>query len=118
MFSISVRIRKILRKKQKKRVYILNYSSLNVLYPFIKYILPVACLRIINCICRLVSSSRQSDFITFSVRCGTSEGVITHHLKAETHRDLANWARTIVQGCHTSVMLQKELSLSEYTPLL
>ncbi|XKL63191.1 hypothetical protein PGB90_005555 [Kerria lacca] len=60
---------------------------------------------------RLVNSSRQSDLITFSVRCGTSEGVITHHLKVETHRDLANWARTIVQGCHTSVMLQRELSL-------
>lgn len=58
-----------------------------------------------------MNSSRQSDLITFSVRCGTSEGVITHHLKVETHRDLANWARTIVQGCHTSVMLQRELSL-------
>lgn len=62
----------------------------------------------------LVNSSRQSDLITFSVRCGTSEGVVTHHLKVETHRDLANWARTIVQGCHTSVMLQRELSMRKY----
>lgn len=46
------------------------------------------------------------------MRCGTSEGIVTHYLKVETHRDLANWARTIVQGCHTSVVLQKELSLS------
>ncbi len=61
-----------------------------------------------------MNSSRQSDLITFSVRCGTSEGVVTHHLKVETHRDLANWARTIVQGCHTSVMLQRELSLRMY----
>lgn len=59
---------------------------------------------------RLVSSSRQTDVIVFSVRCGTSEGVVTHHLRAETHRDLANWARMLVQGCHNSVQQQRELS--------
>lgn len=59
---------------------------------------------------RLVSSSRQTDLITFSVRCGTPDGVVTHHLRAETHRDLANWARALVQGCHTSVQQQQELA--------
>lgn len=62
---------------------------------------------------RLVSSSRQTDLITFSVRCGTPDGVITHHLRAETHRDLANWARALVQGCHASVQQQQELACSK-----
>ncbi|KAH0548743.1 hypothetical protein KQX54_001975 [Cotesia glomerata] len=47
---------------------------------------------------------------TFAVRVGTIDGVITHHLRAETRRDLAAWARAIVQGCHTAA-----LSLREYT---
>ncbi|XP_039285379.1 beta-1-syntrophin [Nilaparvata lugens] len=59
---------------------------------------------------RLVSSSRQTDVIVFSVRCGTGEGVVTHQLRAETHRDLANWARMLVQGCHNSVQLQQQLA--------
>lgn len=67
----------------------------------------------VNC-CRLVSSSRQTDMITFSVRCGTPEGVVTHHLRAETHRDLANWARALVQGSHNCAQTQRELACREY----
>nr|CAD7265305.1 unnamed protein product [Timema shepardi] len=63
---------------------------------------------------RLVSSSRQTDMITFSVRCGTPEGVLTHHLRAETHRDLANWARALVQGSHNCAQSQHELVCREY----
>ncbi|GLH02229.1 hypothetical protein R5R35_006841 [Gryllus longicercus] len=61
---------------------------------------------------RLVSSStgNAEDVITFSVRCGTSEGVTTHDLRVETHRDLANWARMLVQGCHNNVQAQRELT--------
>ncbi|XP_054286253.1 beta-1-syntrophin isoform X2 [Macrosteles quadrilineatus] len=59
---------------------------------------------------RLVSSSKQTDVITFSVRCGTPDGVVMQQLRAETHRDLATWARCIVQGCHNSVLLQRELA--------
>nr|CAD7449361.1 unnamed protein product [Timema bartmani] len=62
----------------------------------------------------LVSSSRQTDMITFSVRCGTPEGVLTHHLRAETHRDLANWARALVQGSHNCAQSQHELVCREY----
>ncbi|XP_066586510.1 beta-1-syntrophin isoform X2 [Prorops nasuta] len=47
---------------------------------------------------------------TFAVRVGTIDGVVTHHLRAETRRDLAAWARAIVQGCHAAA-----LSLREYT---
>ncbi|XP_034940239.1 beta-1-syntrophin isoform X2 [Chelonus insularis] len=70
---------------------------------------------------RLVSSSSRSNEAsssnggtmsgaTFAVRVGTMDGVITHHLRAETRRDLAAWARAIVQGCHAAA-----LSLREYT---
>ncbi|XP_049860221.1 beta-1-syntrophin isoform X2 [Schistocerca gregaria] len=59
---------------------------------------------------RLVSSTRQTDMITFSVRCGTPDGVVTHHLRAETHRDLANWARSLVQGSHACASAQRELA--------
>ena len=52
--------------------------------------------------------------ITFSVRCGTPEGVVTHHLRAETHRDLANWARALVQGSHNCAQTQRELACREY----
>ncbi|EGI58349.1 SNTB1 protein, partial [Acromyrmex insinuator] len=72
--------------------------------------------------CRLVSSpTRQNEAAssssgstqhgaTFAVRVGTMDGVVTHHLRAETRRDLAAWARAIVQGCHTAAH-----SLREYT---
>ncbi|XP_018895753.2 beta-1-syntrophin isoform X2 [Bemisia tabaci] len=70
---------------------------------------PVEVCRLIST--RLVSSCRQTDVqcSVFSVRCGTPEGVVTHLLRAETHRDLANWARTLVNGSHNCVMLQREL---------
>jgi hypothetical protein len=70
---------------------------------------------------RLVSSpTKQSEAscstssvqygATFAVRVGTIDGVITHNLRAETRRDLAAWARAIVQGCHSAAH-----SLREYT---
>ncbi|XP_050531997.1 beta-1-syntrophin [Daktulosphaira vitifoliae] len=59
---------------------------------------------------RLMNSSRNSEIITFSIRCGTEEGIITHRLKVETQRDLASWARAIIHGCHNSVTNRKELA--------
>ncbi|XP_043288075.1 beta-1-syntrophin isoform X2 [Venturia canescens] len=56
------------------------------------------------------SSSVNQHGATFAVRVGTMDGVITHHLRAETRRDLAAWARAIVQGCHMAAH-----SLREYT---
>lgn len=58
---------------------------------------------------RLMSSSRNSDLITFSIRCGTEEGIVTHRLKVDTQRDLASWARAIIQGCHNSVATKREV---------
>lgn len=66
------------------------------------------------CSYRLVSSSRQTDMIVFNIRCGTGEGVITHHLRAEAHRDLAAWARILVQGAHQCVANQRELIFRKF----
>jgi len=63
---------------------------------------------------RLMSSSRNSDLITFSIRCGTEDGIITHQLKVDTQRDLASWARAIIQGCHTSVVNRREINYRKY----
>uniref|UniRef100_A0A0V0G9Q3 Putative syntrophins type gamma n=3 Tax=Triatominae TaxID=70999 RepID=A0A0V0G9Q3_TRIDM len=60
---------------------------------------------------RLVGCSKvESEAITLSVRCGSHDGVMTHVLKAETHRDQAAWARAIVLGCHNAVAQQMEIS--------
>ncbi|XP_008215242.1 beta-1-syntrophin isoform X2 [Nasonia vitripennis] len=56
------------------------------------------------------SSNNHQYGATFAVRVGTIDGVITHNLRAETRRDLAAWARAIVQGCHSAAH-----SLREYT---
>lgn len=64
---------------------------------------------------RLMSSSRNSDLITFSIRCGTEEGIITHRLKVDTQRDLASWARAIIQGCHNSVANRREVMCRKYS---
>lgn len=64
---------------------------------------------------RLMSSSRNSDLITFSIRCGTEEGIITHRLKVDTQRDLASWARAIIQGCHNSVANKREVNCRKYS---
>ncbi|XP_014228430.1 beta-1-syntrophin isoform X2 [Trichogramma pretiosum] len=56
------------------------------------------------------SQQQQQYGATFAVRVGTIDGVITHNLRAETRRDLAAWARAIVQGCHAAAH-----SLREYT---
>ncbi|OAD60627.1 Alpha-1-syntrophin [Eufriesea mexicana] len=56
------------------------------------------------------SSAPTQHGATFAVRVGTIDGVVTHHLRVETRRDLAAWARAIVQGCHAAA-----LSLREYT---
>jgi len=52
----------------------------------------------------------------FNVRCGTKEGVVTHHLRTETHRDLAAWARALVQGAHQAVFTQREIICRKLSP--
>ncbi|CAH1972926.1 unnamed protein product [Acanthoscelides obtectus] len=45
----------------------------------------------------------------FGIRCATTRGVVAHRLRAETHRDLAQWARHLVDGAHHSAVQQREL---------
>lgn len=54
------------------------------------------------------NSSGQSSI--FCVRCGTTRGVLSHWLRSETNRDMAAWARVLVQGCHTAIITQREFS--------
>ncbi|XP_054159174.1 beta-1-syntrophin-like isoform X2 [Oppia nitens] len=53
-----------------------------------------------------------SDNITFTVRVGTRHGIDCHTMQAESHRDLANWARHIVQAAHKTAMTRKEISFA------
>ncbi|EAT48685.1 AAEL000381-PA, partial [Aedes aegypti] len=46
----------------------------------------------------------------FCVRCGTTRGVVSHWLRSETNRDMAAWARVLVQGCHNAIICQREFS--------
>ncbi|XP_055628817.1 beta-1-syntrophin [Toxorhynchites rutilus septentrionalis] len=54
------------------------------------------------------NSSAQSNI--FCVRCGTTRGILSHWLRAETNRDMAAWARVLVQGCHSAIIVQREFS--------
>ncbi|XP_055692615.1 beta-1-syntrophin isoform X2 [Lutzomyia longipalpis] len=56
------------------------------------------------------SNSAAHQSTVFCVRCGTARGVISHWLRAETHRDMAAWARALVQGSHNAVNYQREFS--------
>lgn len=44
------------------------------------------------------------------MRCGTPRGIITHWFRSETHRDMATWARALVQGSHNAINYQREFS--------
>lgn len=63
---------------------------------------------------RLVGSGRRTELPEFSIRCATVDGVITHSLRAETHRDLAGWAKALVNGSHASAVTQRELVCRKY----
>ncbi|XP_026465697.1 beta-1-syntrophin isoform X2 [Ctenocephalides felis] len=46
----------------------------------------------------------------FTVRCGTPRGVVSYQFRAETQRDVATWARALVQGSHQAVLNQREFT--------
>lgn len=50
-----------------------------------------------------------TDVITFILRLGTRHGIECRIMRAESHRDLANWARHLVQGAHMAVINMKEI---------
>ncbi|XP_061919363.1 beta-1-syntrophin [Entelurus aequoreus] len=67
---------------------------------------------------RLVHSGpdRGSPFsgteLFFATRTGTRLGIETHLFRAETSKDLSLWSRRIVNGCHSSAEMIKEVSTS------
>lgn len=52
----------------------------------------------------------QNQSTVFCVRCGTPRGIITHWFRCETNRDIAAWARALVQGSHNAINYQREFS--------
>lgn len=62
---------------------------------------------------RLVGSGKRTELPEFSIRCATADGVLTHSLRAETHRDLAEWAKALVNGSHANAVTQRELVCRE-----
>lgn len=55
-------------------------------------------------------NSNSNQTTVFCVRCGTPRGVISYWFRSETHRDMATWARALVQGSHNAINLQREFS--------
>ncbi|XP_073842455.1 syntrophin-like 1 [Musca autumnalis] len=56
------------------------------------------------------SSLNGQQSTVFCIRCGTTRGVLVYWLRSETHRDMAAWARALVQGSHNAVNYQREFS--------
>lgn len=52
--------------------------------------------------------------LSFATRTGTRQGIETHLFRAEISRDLSQWTRSIVQGCHNSAELVTEVSTGEH----
>ena len=54
--------------------------------------------------------SGGNEVLTFGTRSGTRQGVEAHVFRVETQRDLAAWARALVQGAQQAAMLVKEVA--------
>ncbi|KAG8441660.1 hypothetical protein GDO86_010734 [Hymenochirus boettgeri] len=55
-------------------------------------------------------SSLPGTEFSFATRTGSRQGIETHFFRAETNKDLSLWTRYILQGCHHSAELIKEIS--------
>ena len=63
---------------------------------------------------RLVNTSPGDQQNRFIIRTGMKDGVQTHEFRCETHRDLAQWARSLVKGSHAEALAMIEYSCSEF----
>ncbi|CAG2166614.1 unnamed protein product [Oppiella nova] len=54
-----------------------------------------------------------TDVITFTLRLGTRLGIDCRTMRAESHRDLANWAKHIVQASYKTAIALKEICFGE-----
>ncbi|KAK2844328.1 hypothetical protein Q5P01_010987 [Channa striata] len=57
-------------------------------------------------------SPHSGTELFFATRTGTRLGIETHLFRAETTKDLSVWTRQIVNGCHTSAEMIKEVTTS------
>ncbi|KAM3613582.1 uncharacterized protein V6R79_001816 [Siganus canaliculatus] len=57
-------------------------------------------------------SPHSGTELFFATRTGTRLGIETHLFRAETTKDLSLWTRQIVNGCHASAEMIKEVSTS------
>ncbi|KAM9851956.1 beta-1-syntrophin [Aulostomus maculatus] len=57
-------------------------------------------------------SPHSGTELFFATRTGTRLGIETHLLRAETAKDLSLWTRQIVNGCHASAEMIKEVTTS------
>lgn len=57
-------------------------------------------------------SPHSGTELYFATRTGTRLGIETHLFRAETTKDLSLWTRHIVNGCHSSAEMIKEVSTS------
>uniref|UniRef100_A0A8C5Q531 Syntrophin alpha 1 n=1 Tax=Leptobrachium leishanense TaxID=445787 RepID=A0A8C5Q531_9ANUR len=48
--------------------------------------------------------------LAFALRSGTQKGVETHLFSVETQRELAEWTRALVDGCHSAAELIQEVT--------
>uniref|UniRef100_A0A3Q2ZAK2 Syntrophin, basic 1 n=1 Tax=Hippocampus comes TaxID=109280 RepID=A0A3Q2ZAK2_HIPCM len=59
-----------------------------------------------------MSSPYSGTELFFATRTGSRLGIETHLFRAETSKDLSLWTRQIVNGCHASAEMIKEVSTS------
>uniref|UniRef100_A0A3Q3GFD3 Syntrophin, basic 1 n=1 Tax=Labrus bergylta TaxID=56723 RepID=A0A3Q3GFD3_9LABR len=57
-------------------------------------------------------SPHSGTELFFATRTGTRLGIETHLFRAETTKDLSLWTRQIVNGCHASAEMIKEVTTS------
>ncbi|RVE62388.1 hypothetical protein OJAV_G00156600 [Oryzias javanicus] len=57
-------------------------------------------------------SPRSGTELCFATRTGTRLGIETHIFRAETTKDLSMWTRQIVNACHASAEMIKEVTTS------
>lgn len=57
-------------------------------------------------------SPHSGTELFFATRTGTRLGIETHLFRAETTKDLSQWTRHIVNGCHASAEMIKEVTTS------
>ncbi|XP_068119375.1 alpha-1-syntrophin [Hyperolius riggenbachi] len=56
------------------------------------------------------SSPLYDTELAFALRSGTQKGVETHLFSVETPRELAEWTRALVDGCHSAAELIQEVT--------